>query len=171
MTIVDRLESKYCLETLSDISEIPSNQFLVYILTIDGRPVVVGHGRTNRARVIFDSELAITNGHIKAILVRVFTLFSRGSVFSRGIIRCSDKQQAREIEARIHREFGGNSCAVPDNIRLELFFGLEQDAVASMVLNMALCSSFDGIADLKKWRRAGILNDDVWNQVASRLKL
>jgi len=40
-----------------------------------------------------------------------------------------------------------------------------------MVLRMALCSSFDGITDLKRWRRDRILDDQRWEQIAERLQL
>jgi uncharacterized membrane protein len=40
-----------------------------------------------------------------------------------------------------------------------------------MALRIALCSSFDGISDLKKWRREGIIDDQTWEIVADKLKL
>jgi hypothetical protein len=40
-----------------------------------------------------------------------------------------------------------------------------------LILEIALLSSFDGLSDLKKWRTNGILNDEIWGEVANRLRL
>jgi hypothetical protein len=155
-----------------NVAGIEPKKFFVYILAINGRAIVVGHGKKNRAEVIFDSAGHITPGHIKALIVRLYTLFGQGSPeFSRFLIRCENKEEAKKTERQIHIKFGGNFLAVPDDIQTRLFDGIEEHSPAWMVLKMAMCSSFDGLSDLKKWRREGILNDDVWRVVEEKLQL
>jgi hypothetical protein len=43
--------------------------------------------------------------------------------------------------------------------------------VAKMLLEIALASSFDGLSDLKTWRRKGILDDCVWQVISKKLQL
>lgn len=50
-------------------------------------------------------------------------------------------------------------------------YGMLVGTNLNMVLRMALCSSFDGLSDLRLWRREGILQDDVWNDLKDRLAL
>jgi hypothetical protein len=38
-------------------------------------------------------------------------------------------------------------------------------------LEIALASSFDGLSDLKTWRRKGILDDCVWQVISKKLQL
>jgi hypothetical protein len=40
-----------------------------------------------------------------------------------------------------------------------------------MLLEIALASSFDGLSDLKTWRRKGILDDCVWQVISKKLQL
>ena len=72
-TIAETLEQHYPGRVLSpkSLAEIPAKDYLVYVLEHNGRAIVVGHGKKNRARVILDSEEAITPSHLKAIFVRL----------------------------------------------------------------------------------------------------
>ena len=152
--------------------DIPRDLYLVYVLTVNTEPIVVGSGMRNRARVIFDSEDSVTRDHIKALIVRLYVLFSApDAVFQRFLIRCKDRQQAREFEKDIQRRFGGNNLRLPQRIYDNLFYGLAEDSLARMALRMALCSAFDGIRDIRKWRRDGILDNDVWREIELRLRL
>ncbi|MCF7785894.1 MAG: hypothetical protein K9N47_07215 [Prosthecobacter sp.] len=174
MSFIEILDKKYPerIKHPTQTTDILPGIFYVYILTIGDRPVVVGHGRKNRAKVIFDSVEFTTSGHIKAFTVRLHSLFGEeGAIFGRHLIPCESKDEAKQIEAGIHREFGGNSLATPPRIRDQLFHDIAERSPAWMVLRMALASSFDGITDLKKWRREGILDDGTWSLVADRLKL
>ncbi len=166
-------ESGFVLERPDSVADIPAGVFLVYILTIDDHAVIIGHGKKNRARVIFDSPSATTTNHFKAMTVRLYSLFGHdGAVFNRYFIRCANKLEAKELEAALHRnKFGGNTPSVPDPIREALFHGLPEDSLVRMVLRMALCSSFDVIADLNRWRREGILDGQLWAQITEILKL
>lgn len=174
MNFIDQLHKKYPdrIENPAQRADILPRIFYVYILTVGDQPVVVGHGRKNRAKVIFDSVEYTTFGHIKAFTVRLHALFGEeDDVFAQHLIRCESKDEARQIEADIHREFGGNSLAIPARIRDRLFQDIAERSPAWMALRMALASSFDGIGDLKKWRREGILDDKAWKIVADRLRL
>jgi len=152
------------------LSDIPKNYYVVYILTFNGSPVVLGHGKINRAKVIFDDEKQITSGHIKAIFVRLYNLYGNG-VLDRYIIVCQDKKEAGDIERNLHQQIGGNTRHIPDEIRNQLFFGLDTNSNSNLLLEIALCSSFDGLSDLRKWRSAGLLNDNIWKEISHRLKL
>lgn len=174
MSFANQLETlcPSCIEYPASVADIPAGVFFVYVLTIDDQPIIVGHGKKNRAQIIFDSVDSITPNHIKAMTVRLYTLFGgNDSVFARYLIRCGSKEDAKKIEAMIHRDFGGNSLKLPDTILHSLFQDLAEDSDVRMILRMALCSSFDGIADLKRWRREGILRDPIWRVIKDRLKL
>jgi len=171
---IEELEKLYPnrISQPKSVCEIPlPPKYLVYILANEGCPIVVGHGRKGRAKVIFDSESDITFSHIKSTIVRLYILFRGDSKFSRFLIQCDSKTDAKNIETNIQKKFGGNTLNVPDDIQNRLFQGLEEHTPNWMVLKMALCSSFGGLSDLKKWRRSGILDDEVWKDVQERLKL
>lgn len=154
---------------LSEINEIPRDVYGVYILTYNNKPIVVGHGKYNRAKVIFDDLSQITNGHIKAIFVRLYHLFGDGE-FQRFFIECSDKAEAIKIESNLHKLVGGNSRKIPSDIRDRLFSEIPKGSVLEMLLKIALESAFDGIYDLRGWRKKGILNDETWEQISSKLR-
>jgi hypothetical protein len=171
------MSTKKTLETLYPnrimepvtVQDIPRGAYLVYILTYNDTPIVVGHGKHNRAKVIFDDKNQITSGHIKAIFVRAYRLFGQGE-FKQFLITCHNKDEAKEIEATLHREIGGNSRNLPEDILTSLFKDISTDSTAYMVLRIALSSSFDGLFDLKLWRKDGILRDELWDIVGRRLQ-
>ncbi len=173
MTIREKIDQMYPdrATTPSSAQSIPRGVYMVYILVCDDIPIVVGHGKHNRARVIFDDERQTTSGHIKAIFVRAHHLFGNHKSLERFLIVCDDKNEAQEIEKSLHAEIGGNDRSLPDQIHRSLFQDIALDSIDAMVLNIALNSSFDGLADLKLWRRKQILNDRIWDVVATRLKL
>ncbi|MGD9564277.1 MAG: hypothetical protein AB7F88_17500 [Pyrinomonadaceae bacterium] len=176
MTFADELEQLFPkrIERPSTVADITPNNFYVYILTIDDQAVVVGHGRKNRARVIFDSADARTANHIKAMTVRLYCLYGgREALFERYLIQCATKTDAQEVEHLLHSaEFcGGNTLIIPSAIEEALLAGLKDDSPVRMVLRIALSSAYDGIADLKRWRRQGIIPDSIWKEIAARLQL
>jgi len=174
MTLLEQLE-KFVpdrVERPENMSDLESGIFYVYILSVDDVPIVVGHGKRNRARVIFDTVTSVTPNHIKAMTVRLHLLFGRdGAAFERYVIRCDSKREAAEIEAAIHGTLGGNKLDVPEALLDRLFRGLDDHPMSQMVLKMALCSSFDGLADLRRWRKKGILEDTVWEPIEDILIL
>jgi hypothetical protein len=151
-------------------NDLPDNKYMVYILTFNNNPIVVGHGKKNRAKIIFDNENQITSSHLKSIFVRLYQLYAEGE-FERFVIFCRDKDEAKEIEKVLHREIGGNTRNIPENIKNRLFNGLESSSIVRLILEIALRSSFDGISDLKKWRADGLINDDIWSHISERLRL
>lgn len=153
-----------------NINDIPNNVYMVYILIFNNNPVVVGHGKKNRAKVIFDNDNQITNSHLKALFVRLYNLYGNGE-FERYIINCQNKEEAKEIENNLHQQIGGNNRNIPPEIRNELFNGLEPNSVSYLVLEIALRSSFDGLSDIRRWRADGILSDEIWNEISERLHL
>lgn len=172
MTPFERLDIMYPgrVERPTDITDIRPSAYYVYILTMDERAIVLGHGKKNRARVIFDSVHSNTPNHIKALIVRIYHLFSDdGVVFDRYLIPCTSKDEAKEIEAVLHRKLHGNTLKLPTGVQQKLFDGF--DGFAANPMRMALCSSFDGISDLKRWRREGILDDTIWRQITGKLNL
>ena len=86
----------------ASVESIPKEGYMVYILICGDNPIVIGHGKRNRARVIFDTKTSKpTTGHIKAIFVRLYDIYS-DCHFQRYIILCSDKKEAQEIEKELH---------------------------------------------------------------------
>lgn len=170
--MIDRLQQLYPNRIISPltINDIPNNGYMVYILVFNSNTIVLGHGQRNRAKVIFDNENQITSSHLKALFVRLYNLFGNGE-FERYIINCQSKEEAKEIEKNLHAQIGGNNRNIPNEIRNQLFNGLEPNSVSYLVLEIALRSSFDGLSDIRKWRADGILSDVIWDEISQRLRL
>ena len=154
----------------SSINDIPNTGYMVYFLSFNNEPIILGHGKKNRAKVIFDNETQITSGHIKALFVRLYHLYGFGD-FKRYMIHCQNKEEAKEIESSLHKEIGGNNRNIPEEIRNQLFDGISKNSVTNLVLEIALKSSFDGLSDLRKWRADGLLNDTIWSEISQKLRL
>jgi hypothetical protein len=152
------------------INDIPNNGYMVYILAFNNRPIALGHGQRNRAKIIFDNENQITTSHLKALFVRLYNLYGNGN-FERYIINCQNKDEAKLIERNLHNLIGGNNRHIPNEIRNQLFNGLDPNSVSYLVLEIALRSSFDGLSDIRKWRADGILSDAIWTEISQRLHL
>lgn len=158
------------VQDVRSVADIPKQkQYSVYILTFNDKAVVLGHGQYHRAKVILDGENS-TTGHIKALYVRLYQLFGQGT-FERFIIACENKTESMEIEKILHREIGGNTRNLSPEIHALLYKDLPKDSPAYMIVQMALCSNYDGLSDLKSWRRKDILSEEVWNIIADRLHL
>jgi hypothetical protein len=171
MTLNDTLNHHYPgrVSSPADLGSIPSDGFMVYILSHKGTAIVLGHGKKNRASVIFDNLNRKTPAHIKSLLVRVNVLFY-GDDLERYIIACRDKAEAREIEKRLHPEIGGNSCEIPEPL-MEFLVADLNDNFALLFLKLAICSSFDGLSDLKKWRHKKLIPDSTWGVLSHKLQL
>jgi hypothetical protein len=143
---------------------------MVYILLFNGNPIVLGHGKKNRSKVIFDNEQQITSSHLKAFIVRLYNLYGNGE-FNRYIIGCENKEEAQAIESNLHKQIGGNNRNIPAEIRKQLFNDLNPKSPSYLVLEIALRSSFDGLSDLRKWRADGILSNTIWLDISRRLRL
>jgi hypothetical protein len=172
MNIYEKLQELYPGKIFSpqNVQEIPKDIYIVYILSFNDLSIVVGHGKKRRAQVIFDDEFQITKCHIKAFIVRLYKLYGNGE-FGKYIIICRDKEEAKIIEKNLHDAIRGNKIDVPSEIRKQLFANLDPNSIVSMILEIALQSSFDGLSDLRKWRGKGLLSDEVWSEISQRLKL
>lgn len=155
----------------TNLDEVPANTPLVYILTFNDNAIVLGHGAKNRASVIFDDQNQITRSHIKSLLVRLYSLYGGPGEFRRYVVLSESKEHAKEIESILHQEVGGNVNQVPDEIKTKLFDGIDPASRVNLLLNIALMSSFSGIADLFKWRNANLINDEEWQVISLKLSL
>ncbi|WP_438971886.1 hypothetical protein [Methylophaga sp.] len=174
MNNIEKLYEEYGrrLIDVSSPSDIPKKVALVYILFWGDQALVVGEGKENRARVIADDLETVTPNHKKAIKVRLYRLYGDEEMaFSAYVIQCISKSEAQSIEKNLHVLIGGNKSAIEAKILEELFSGLEEHSLVCLLLRQALCSAFDGISDLKKWRREGLIEDSVWLEICQRLRL
>ena len=173
ITMIERLNQLYQNRLIipENVNQIPQTGYMVYILVFNDNPIVVGHGKKNRAKVIFDCDGQITSSHLKALFVRLYNLFGNNGHFERYIITCESKDEAQIIEKKIHKEIGGNNRNLPDEILNHLFDGIDSNSITYLVLEIALRSSFDGLSDIRKWRADGILSDVVWSEISQKLQL
>lgn len=145
------------------VTDIPAQCFMVYMLFADENLIVAGAGKRNRARVIFDNKTTRTKGHIKALKVRFYHLYTE-SVFTRFIIICSSKEEAGRVEKLIHQTLGGNSLRLPP-LKTETINSIlegSDDPCLKLLISIAIMSSFDGLNDLCRWRNEGLINDARW---------
>lgn len=154
-----------------DRSELIKEEYVVYILIENKDAIVVGIGKKNRAKVIFDDVQNSTNTHIKALKVRLFHLYKSESRFKRYIIRCTSRIEALEIEKLLHSNIGGNNLLIPNEIQEKLFSGLKEKSNSYLLLKLALNSSFSGLSDLKKWKSKNLITPEDWEIISSKLKL
>jgi hypothetical protein len=153
-----------------NVNDLVNNIYYVYVLTYNNSPIVVGHGKKNRAKVIFDDSGIVTQSHLKALLVRLYRIFGDGD-FSQYVISCISKEEAKIIERNLHINIGGNRNEIDQNLLTRLFDGINIDSRQYIYLKLALLSSFDGLADLKKWRRNGVISDADWEVISNRLQI
>ena len=160
------------LEEPESMADLDDDIYYVYVLAFNGNAIVLGHGRINRAKIIFDIGAGPhASGHLKAMLVRVYKRYYRVEGFRRYVIKCSGKQQAKDIEKQLHGQIGGNANELPEELKEALLAELEEKSFARLFLNLALLSGYDGLSDLKKWRRSGLIADDDWQIIVVRLGL
>lgn len=157
------------VERVVSLSEIPKNQYMVYILFYNDKPIVLGKGKYNRSKVIFD-DLNRTTPHVKSLKVKLYHLYGDGN-FERYIIRCKDDKQSKLIEKQLHDVIGGNTLKVSDDIKSKLLLGLKENDIIYKFLSIALLSSYDGISDLIRWKKANIINETEWKEIKTRLNL
>jgi hypothetical protein len=156
------------------------DKYMVYILSVikndEERAIVAGHGKKNRAKIIFDNTQCTTAGHVKAMLVRLYHLYYQADSYKRYIIKCDSKDDARNIEKEVHKHVQGNTNKLPDDIKKELLDLKKIDCgnlkdIVSLILNIALESSYDGLEDLNKWNNKKILDPKVWEIITDKLSL
>ena len=150
--------------------QIPGDEYMVYIFGMNDSAVVVGHGKKIRSKVICDDLNQITKNHIKAFYVRCCLLCGEGPI-DRLVIRCQNKQEALQTECVVHGLIGGNVLQLPPEVEDQLFQDIEPGSKPYMVLRMAMASSFSAIADLLKWDRLGLLDQDVKDVISQKLAI
>lgn len=174
MTIHDQLTAHFPnrVHVAHSADDLPDSGYLVYILIWNGRPIVTGHGKINRAKVIFDDLEHKPTVHIKALIVRLHHLFGGGDpVIERYFIPCASKAEAQAIEKAVHDLIGGNTLQLDPAIEAQLFAGLVPTGVPHLLLRIALASSYDGLSDLRGWKKKGILDNPTWAVISRQLKL
>ena len=153
---------------IQNLSQIPDERCLVYILARDSQALVCGLGHKNRARVIFDDGVTqATPSHIKSLFLRTYHRHGDPAHWQRFIVPCADRKEASALEKLFHAAIGGNTSQLPQEIVDRLKTGLSQ--TANMVLDMARYSAFSGLRDLRKWREVGVIDNTTWDQITDRL--
>lgn len=154
------------------LSDIPNGRELVYGLIINDAAVICGRGKRNRARVIFDTPHATPTVHLKALTVRLHRLYGLADqVVERFIIPCENKAEAQQVERELHGKIGGDGPNLPSEIQACMLAGLATDSPASLLLRAALVSAYDGLSDLRRWRKAGLLDEAAWTEIRRRISL
>jgi len=156
--------------------EIPKKKYVVYSLEVDNSYIVLGHGKKNRAKVIFDNINTITYSHLKSFKVRLYHLFKPENAheYVRKIIVCKDKEEAKEIEKELHGKYnGGNSNELLKEFGTDLINQADcRSEQVELLLKIALNSSNSGLNDLKKWYKKKIIDDKKnWDIIKHILKL
>jgi hypothetical protein len=162
--IFDKLHFRYIIP--ENEMDIPNESYMVYVLVYNDKAIVVGSGRKNRAKVIFDNATS----HFKALLVRLYTMYGNNN-FTRYILECQSKSEAAKIEKKLHNHIGGNTREIPNEILELLFRDISNNERILLFLNIALLSSYDGISDLQKWHRKNLINADEWEIISNKLNL
>ncbi len=142
---------------------------MVYILAYDDIAIVIGRGKKNRAKVMFDNEHHHTT-HFKSLLVRLYHIYGDDK-FNRFIIKCNNKEESQRIEKDLHKRLGGNTSDLPNKIRKCLFENITPGSYVELFLRLALLSSYDGLSDLRKWRKNNIIDTESWGIISGKLKI
>ena len=175
MNIKELLQKKYPHQVLipGARKDIPKNKiYMVYVLVRNDKAVVVGHGKFDRAQVIFDDTTKATNSHIKAVYVRLYHRYGQATDrYERFIVKFPNKEKAKAAESELHKLFGGNKLAIPTEISASLFAGLNASGLPMLLLKLALASAYSGFSDLRRWNKLGLINSTDAAIVANKLGL
>jgi hypothetical protein len=170
------------LKEINNFSKIPKKKYVVYSLAVDGKFIVLGHGKKNRAKVIFDNINTITYSHIKSFKVRLYHLFKPENEYEyvRKIIECNNKEDAQKKEKRLHNEKeGGNTNTLVKDFQEDLDKALntlalskEEVGQVKLLLYISLNSSHSGLNDLKKWyKKVEHIDKKIFDPLKEILKL
>lgn len=150
------------------VADIPRRLPLVYILLHDDKPIVVGEGKSDRAKVIFDGPNQVTWGHLKSFIVRLHWLCGGGE-FKRYTVTCQCKGDATKIESALHDAIGGDSNRIAPEYMDQITRGLTDDL--KRLVRAASLSAYSGLRDLRVWYNYGIINESEWIVLCDRFKL
>lgn len=158
--------------SLNDFKKIPNHKYLVYALKAGEDYIVLGHGRKNRAKVIYDNINNITYSHLKSFKVRLYILFRSHLKYSSEIIICEDKKTAWELEKLLHKEYTkSNTNDLITEFKSDLEPSWKEHRDVELLLKIALNSSNSGLNDIKKWHRKKIIRERDYKIIKSILKL
>tara|TARA_B110001469_G_scaffold126862_1_gene145716 strand:+ start:132 stop:659 length:528 start_codon:yes stop_codon:yes gene_type:complete len=161
------------LEPIKTLEKIHKDQYIVYALKADNNYIVLGHGKKNRAKVIFDDINTITYSHLKSFKVRLYHLFTK-SKYERLIILCEDKKSAQKIEKELHsdtRYEGSNTNELVIDFTIALSKIWKDFPQVKLLLKIALNSSHSGLNDLRKWYVKGLIDPKDAGQIKKMLEL
>jgi hypothetical protein len=168
------------VKTLEDFdmikSDMKSEDYYVYILACNARTIATGHGKRNRAKVIFDPKEGKTTCHKKSIFIRACNVLNTNGL-KRYFVKCKSKEEAEEIEKNLHKVIKGNESNI--EVYREKFFPLAKgnplgkskdiNEIADVVTAMAFHSGYDGINDLRKWRTEKLISEEVCMIIEKKL--
>ena len=158
-------------QEVKSLIEIPKDKYLIYALSVNDKYVVLGRGKYNRAKVIFDDIENISYNHIKSFKVRLYHLFTSNLKFKREIIIVNSINQAKKLEKEKHKYLGGNSLVIDRQIEDRLFNLCKDEEIVTLLLRIALRSSFSGLYDLRKWYKEKIISEFHWKKISNILQL
>jgi len=152
--------------------------YMVYALTFKDKAIAIGHGRYDRAKVIFDNYNTYTRSHIKSTLIRFYHLAyiedNEKNIYQRFVAFCGDKILAEKIEGRLHNEFGGNNNQIDEDIKKSVLKKSYQNRESKIIIDFALLSSYCGLSDLHHWRNNSQelgFDNEIWNMIWDDLNL
>jgi len=174
-TVRETLESAFPGQLMAPScrSDIPKNKaYMIYVLVRNDHAIVTGHGKFNRAQVIFDDKNHVTKNHIKAVYVRLYHLFGQSTDrYERYVIVFPSKPEAVAAESAMHKIIGGNKLSLPVSITEALFRGLDPKGRPMLFLKIALASAYDGFTDLRGWQKLGLIEASESAIIAEKLGL
>lgn len=156
---------------VNSIEDLPQKGYMVYILLCNDKAIVVGHGKKNRSKVIFDKSNGDSTTHYKAILVRLYMIYEPASEYRRCIIPCDSKEQSKSIEYILHKNKNVGGAGMNFTQKINDVLKCEENSIANMLIKIALASNYDGLSDLKKWRKNKIIDDTVWSILKKKFNL
>lgn len=150
-----------------NIDELPKKGYMVYILLCNGKAIVVGQGKKNRAKVMFD----VATAHYKALLVRLYMIHEADAEYKRYIIPCDSKEQSKAIEYVLHHNENVGGAGMNFTEKILKAIECKESATANMLIKIALLSSYDGLSDIRKWHNENIISDSDWNILKEKFNL
>jgi hypothetical protein len=154
----DAYQQVHAADTQDFGKEMPRGRY-VYLLSCDGELVVAGQGEKARAVVVLDAPGGrVTIGHVKSLFVRLVRKYRPRSRFLGLWIGPLPSDEAKRIEADIHKRFGGNALALPSDVHHLLERDLAQlTDSAALIVRLAILSYYSGLSDLRRWAQAGLI--------------
>lgn len=143
---------------IDSFENITSQKNLVYIVTHGYLPIVVGSHTKKRAINV------IKGNHLKSIFIQIYKKY--GSEKLRYYyIEAEDSKEAKEIEKKCHRLFGGNSRLVKEDVFFNFKKEYKKYPHVEKYIKQAILSSHDGLSDLQNWYNNEIITKEEWEDI------